>query len=56
MRDEKGLLHPIEDEAAIHAAGADIEILERQMLDGGSREKLTLAQLLSKFHHKENIK
>ncbi|MBR3866753.1 MAG: hypothetical protein IKM54_03040 [Butyricicoccus sp.] len=46
MRDEKGLLHPIEDEAAIHAAGADIEILERQMLDGGSREKLTLAQAI----------
>ena len=46
MRDEKGLLNPIEDEAAVHAAGADIEILERRMLDGGSREKLELAQAI----------
>lgn len=46
MRDEKGLLNPIEDAAAVHAAGADIEILERKMLDGGSREKLELAQAI----------
>ena len=46
MRDEKGLLGPIEDEAAVHAAQADIEILERKMLDGGSREKLALAQAI----------
>ena len=46
MRDEKGLLNPIEDEAAVRAAGADIEMLERRMLDGGSREKLELAQAI----------
>lgn len=46
MRDEKGLLNPIEDEAAVNAAAADIEILERKMLDGGSREKLALAQAI----------
>lgn len=46
MRDEKGLLAPIEDEAAVIAAQADIEVLERRMLDGGSREKLALAQAI----------
>ena len=46
MRDEKGLLNSIEDEAAVSAAGADIEMLERKMLDGGSREKLELAQAI----------
>ena len=46
MRDEKGLLNRVEDEAAIRAAGADIEVLERKMLDGGSREKLELAQAI----------
>ena len=46
MRDEKRLLHSIEDAAAMNAAQVDLEVLERKMLDGGSREKLALAQAI----------
>ena len=41
MRDEKGLLNRVEDEAAIRAAGADIEMLERKMLTEESPPKRT---------------
>lgn len=46
MRDEKKLLDRAEDEAAVAAAQKDLDALERGMLDGGSREKLALAQAI----------
>ena len=46
MRDEKKLLERAEEEAAVAAAQTDLDALERSMLDGGSREKLALAQAI----------